>query len=38
MRFMILITLYDFIQVLLSKNKHPTKDEYFSNHIQFFTI
>jgi hypothetical protein len=35
---MILIMLYDFIQVLLSKRHHPTKDEYFSKHSLFTTI
>jgi hypothetical protein len=35
---MILIMLYDFIQVLLSKRKHPTKDGYFSTHELFTTI
>jgi hypothetical protein len=27
--------LFDFIQVLLSKRKHPNKDYYFYTHIQF---
>jgi hypothetical protein len=30
--------LFDFIQVLLSKRKHSTKDDYFSTHIKFTTI
>jgi hypothetical protein len=38
MIFMILIMLYDFLQVLLSKMKYPTKDDYFSTHILFTII
>jgi hypothetical protein len=30
--------LFDFIQVLLSKQKHPTKDDYFSKYILFTII
>jgi hypothetical protein len=30
--------LYDFIQVLINKRKHPTKDDYFSTHMLFTTI
>jgi hypothetical protein len=30
--------LYDFIQVLKIKMKHPTKDYYFSMHILFFIV
>jgi hypothetical protein len=30
--------LFDFIQVPLSKRKHPNKDYYFCTHIQFTTI
>jgi hypothetical protein len=29
MRFLVLIMLYDFIQALLSKSKHYTKNDYF---------
>jgi hypothetical protein len=29
--------LFDFIQVLLSKRKHPNKHYYFYTHIQFTT-
>jgi hypothetical protein len=29
---------YDFIQVLHSIEKHPTKKDYFSKHILFSTI
>jgi hypothetical protein len=32
-----LTMLFDFIQVLLSKRKHPNKDYYFYTHIQFTT-
>jgi hypothetical protein len=35
---MTLIMLYDFLKVLLSKRKHPTKDDYFSTHMLFTTI
>jgi hypothetical protein len=35
---MILIMLYDFIQVLNIKRKHYTKDDYFSTHNQFTII
>jgi hypothetical protein len=35
---MSLNTLYDFIQLLLSKRKHLNKDEYFSQHIIFTMI
>jgi hypothetical protein len=38
MRFMILIMLFDFIHVLLSKRKFPTKDEYISKYILFTII
>jgi hypothetical protein len=31
-------TLYDFIEVLKIKRKHPTKDYYFLMHILFFTV
>jgi hypothetical protein len=30
--------LFDFIQVLLSKRKHPTKDDYLTNYILFTII
>jgi hypothetical protein len=30
--------LFDFIQVLLSKQKHTTKDDYFSKYILFTII
>jgi hypothetical protein len=30
--------LSDFMIVLNSMRKHPTKDEYFTKHIQFTTI
>jgi hypothetical protein len=30
--------LFDFIQVILSKKKHSTKDDYFSTHIKFTII
>jgi hypothetical protein len=33
-----LILLSDFIQVLISKRKHSTQDEYFPRHILFTTI
>jgi hypothetical protein len=33
-----LIMFYDFIQVLIIKRKHSTKDGYFPKHIQFTTI
>jgi hypothetical protein len=33
-----LTMLYDFLQVLLCKRKHPTKCEYFSKYIQFSII
>jgi hypothetical protein len=33
-----LTMLFDFIQVLLSKRKHSTKDEYFPKYILFTTI
>jgi hypothetical protein len=32
MRFMILIILYDFIQVLNIKRRDPIKNNYFSKH------
>jgi hypothetical protein len=32
MRFMILIMVYDFIQILHIKRKHPTNIYYFSKH------
>jgi hypothetical protein len=35
---MALIKLSDFIQVLNSIRKHPTKSEHFSMHIIFITI
>jgi hypothetical protein len=35
---MIQILLYDFMQVLNSIYKHPTKNEYFPKHILFSTI
>jgi hypothetical protein len=35
---MILIMLYDFIQVVLSKRRHNTKNDYLSEQIQFSTI
>jgi hypothetical protein len=38
MIFMKLTMLYDFLQVLLSKRKHPTNYEYFSKYIQFSII
>jgi hypothetical protein len=38
MHFMNLIMLPDFIQVLYSRRKHPTKNEYFPRHILFTTI
>jgi predicted DNA-binding protein YlxM (UPF0122 family) len=38
MRYMNLTMLFDFIQVLLSKRKHSTKDEYFPKYILFTTI
>jgi hypothetical protein len=38
MRLNILIMLYDFIQVLISKEKHSTKDEDFPRHILFTII
>jgi hypothetical protein len=38
MRLMHLIMFYDFIQVLNSIKKHPTKNEYFSRHIIFTII
>jgi hypothetical protein len=33
-----LIMLSDFIQVLISRRKHTTKNEYFPRHIIFTTI
>jgi hypothetical protein len=33
-----LILLSDFIQVPLSRMKHPTRDYYFPTHIQFTII
>jgi hypothetical protein len=33
-----LTMLFNFIQVLLSKRKHPTKDDYFYTHMLFTTI
>jgi hypothetical protein len=33
-----LIMLSDFIQVLISRRKHTTKNEYFTRHIIFTTI
>jgi hypothetical protein len=38
MRFMNLIMLFDFIQVLNILRKHPTKNEYFPMHIVCTTI
>jgi hypothetical protein len=38
MRYMNLNMLYNFIQVLISKRKHPIKDDYFSIHMLFTTI
>jgi hypothetical protein len=38
MKLMILILLSDFMQVLHSIYKHPTKNEYFSKHIAFTMI
>jgi hypothetical protein len=38
MRYINLTVLFDFIQVLISKREHSTKDEYFSSHILFTTI
>jgi hypothetical protein len=38
MIYMILSMLFDFIQVLLSKRKHSTKDEYLTMHILFTKI
>jgi hypothetical protein len=38
MRFIHLIMLFDFIQVLNILRKHPTKNEYFCMHILFTTI
>jgi effector-binding domain-containing protein len=38
MRFMDLILLSSFMQVLNSIRKHSTKDEYFPKHILFTTI
>jgi hypothetical protein len=38
MRYINLILLFDFIQVLISKRKHSTQDEYFPSHILFSTI
>jgi hypothetical protein len=38
MRFVNLIVLSDFIQVLNILRKHPTKNEYFPMHILFTTI
>jgi hypothetical protein len=35
---MSLTILYDFLQVLDSIRKYPTKDEYFTKHIQFTTM
>jgi hypothetical protein len=35
---MTLIILYDFIQVLLCKRRHYTKNDYLSKQIQFSTI
>jgi hypothetical protein len=35
---MILIMLFDFIQVLNIKRSHPTKIDYFSKHDSFTTI
>jgi hypothetical protein len=38
MRFMDLIMIFDFIQVLNILRKHYTKNEYFCMHILFTTI
>jgi hypothetical protein len=38
MHLMSLNMLSDFMIVLNSMRKHPTKDEYFTKHIQFTTI
>jgi hypothetical protein len=38
MQFRIVILLYNFMQVLNSMEKHPTKNEYFSKHILMTTI
>jgi hypothetical protein len=38
MQFKSLNMLYDFMQVLNSIRKHPTKNEYFSKRILFTTI
>jgi hypothetical protein len=38
MRFMCLIMFSDFMQVLLTKRRHPTNNEHFPMHILFTTI
>jgi hypothetical protein len=38
MHYMHLIFLYDFLQVLYSATKFPTKDQYFFKHNLFPTI
>jgi hypothetical protein len=38
MRLLRITWFYDFIQVLSSIRKHPTKNEYFSKHILFTII
>jgi hypothetical protein len=38
MKSMDLIMLFDFMQVQNSIRKYPTKNEYFSKHIQITTI
>jgi hypothetical protein len=38
MQFIDLIMLFDFMQVLNIKRKHPIKNEYFPIHILFSTI
>jgi hypothetical protein len=38
MHLMNLNMLYDFMQVLNIKRKHPTKNEYFPKHLIFTTI
>jgi hypothetical protein len=38
MRFICLIILYDFMQLLNSIRKYTTKNEYFSRHIIFTPI
>jgi hypothetical protein len=38
MQFKNLNMLYDFMQVLNIKRKHPTKNEYFTKHVPFTTI